>query len=170
MRRILVTLDGSTHSEAILPVVEDLALKTKATLVLFRSAPAPVATAETPASVGPAVMGTGYSGSHDSHAETRSQAIERRKAELVEFLDEKAVALRRQGLDVEIAHAFGDDPADLIVEYACAEAVDLIALATHWHTGLRSLVSHSVAGKVLASGVRPVLLVTPRGMDTGRAF
>jgi len=82
---------------------------------------------------------------------------------LKDYLEEKGKPLHDRGIMVEVAVAvgLGEDVAELIVDYACSHPVDLIAMATHGHTGLRSLTSGSVAGKVLGSGVRPVLMVRP---------
>ena len=161
-RNILVTLDGSTHSEAVLPVVADLAAGGTASVTLF-------AVSEPPSAIGesrvepPAVVGrmTIYP-RVPHHGETRTQAIERRENELREQLDEKAKPLRDRGIEVQVAVALGDDAAEAIIGYARAHPVDLIAMATHGRTGLRSVIFGSVAGKVVGSGVRPVLLVRPR--------
>lgn len=94
-------------------------------------------------------------------AETRGQAIVRRERELKESLEERAKPLRDRGIEVQVEADLGDDAAELIIEYARGHPVDLIVMATHGHTGLRSLIFGSVAAKVLGSGVRPVLMVRP---------
>jgi nucleotide-binding universal stress UspA family protein len=55
---------------------------------------------------------------------------------------------------------FGN-PAERIVSYARRPEIDLIVMATHGRTGLRTVIFGSVAGRVLFSGARPVLLVRP---------
>jgi nucleotide-binding universal stress UspA family protein len=45
--------------------------------------------------------------------------------------------------------------------------MDLIMMATHGHTGLARLAFGSVASRVVASGVCPVLLVRPDKLKQG---
>jgi len=161
-RNILVTLDDSTHSEAVLPVVADLAAGGAAVVTLFAVGAPPSGVGESrvepPAIVGRMIVQPQVT----LHGETRTQAIERRDDELREMLEEKAKPLRDRGIEVQVAVALGDDAAEAIIGYARAHPVDLIAMATHGRTGLRSVIFGSVAGRVLGSGVRPVLLVRPR--------
>ena len=166
-RNILVTLDGSAYSEAILPVVADLAAGSAAVVTLFTADQLPSATVEMPIDV-PVVLRTAgvYTRAAVSprYDETRTQAIERRERELKEYVEEKAKLLRQRGINVHVAVALGDDAGQLIIDYARQHPVDLIAMSSHGHTGLRSLIFGGVAGKVLASGVRPVLMVRPRDL------
>lgn len=48
------------------------------------------------------------------------------------------------------------DPANMIVEYARKNAIDLIMMPTHGHGKFRSLMLGSVAGKVLHDSDRPI--------------
>jgi len=167
-KNILVTLDGSAYSEAVLPVVADLAAESGAEVTLFRVGEPPAATPEAPLQPGlvaPRIAPIRTPQAPPVHyAETREQAIERTEREIREYLKEKARPLRERGIHVQVEVTLGEKAADLIVEYAQGRPVDLIAMATHGHTGLRSLIFGSVAGKVLGSGVRPVLLVRPRDL------
>jgi len=168
LKKILVTLDGSPYSEAVLPVIAELAAETGATVTLYRVGEPPSATTETPPEelLPPVLtrMGGAYArvGSPLRYVETKTQAIERRERELTGYLEEKAKVLRDRGIEVQVAVALGEDAGQLTIDYARDNPMDLIAMATHGRTGLRSLIFGSVAGKVLASGVRPVLLVRPR--------
>ena len=167
LKKILVTLDGSPYSEAVLFAVAELAAETGAVVTFYRVGEPPSATPETPPDVQPPVlprMGALYTPvrTPPRYVETRTQAIERREHELAEYLEEKAKVLRDRGIEVQVAVALGENAGQLIIDYARDNPMDLIAMATHGRTGLRSLIFGSVAGKVLASGVRPVLLVRPR--------
>lgn len=166
LRNILVTLDGSAYSEAVLPTAADLATATRSTITLFTVGQPPVATPQSPLAVEsqpiPATAAIRLPlAARVRYGETRTQAIERRERELEEYLEEKATALRERGIEVQVAVTMSEDASETIIEYARREAVDLIAMATHGHTGLRGLIFGSVAGRVVGSGVRPVLLVRP---------
>ena len=88
------------------------------------------------------------------------QALQRRDDELVAYLEQKAEPLRKLGVEVNTIVQFGN-PAERIVSYARRPEIDLIVMATHGRTGLRTVIFGSVAGRVLFSGARPVLLVRP---------
>ena len=167
-KNILVTLDGSAYAEAVLPVVADLAAESGAEVTLFAVAEAPGATPEAPLQAEPMTPRVAPIRTLEArpihYAETREQAIERTERELREYLKEKAGPLRERGIQVHVGVTLGEKAAGLIVDYAQNHPVDLIAMATHGHTGLRSVIFGSVAGKVLGSGVRPVLLVRPRDL------
>lgn len=51
------------------------------------------------------------------------------------------------------------DPASLIIEYANENQVDLIAMSTHGHTGIRHWLLGSVADKVVNYSMKPIWLV-----------
>jgi nucleotide-binding universal stress UspA family protein len=69
-------------------------------------------------------------------------------------------------MQVHTVVEFGD-PKEVITEYAGRKDIDLVAMATHGHTGLRALIFGSVAGRVVCSGARPVLLVRPSDASKG---
>ena len=166
-RGVLVTLDGSPLSEAVLPVVADLVAGTKAVVTLLTIGELPSATMEARTesaqpyifltSSAPAVR---FATAVPKYVETKTQAIERREEELAAYLGQKAEPLRKLGVEVNTIVQFGN-PAERIVSYARSPEIDLIAMATHGRTGLRTVIFGSVAGRVLYSGVRPVLLVRP---------
>lgn len=161
-KRILVTLDGSTRSEAVLNEVARLAGPGSSITLLTVGEP-PEATVE-PAGL-PVVAGAPAAGAvlktaARRIAEGRGQAIERRENELESYLEQKARPLREKGLVVETRVAFGNPVAE-ILDRARAEDAGLIAMATHGRTGLAQVVFGSVAARVLGSGVRPVFLVRP---------
>lgn len=67
----------------------------------------------------------------------------------------------QDGLDVTPVVVTGRDVAQTIVDYAKEHGADLIAVATHGHTGFRHLVLGSVAEGVVRRSPLPVL-VLPR--------
>ena len=170
-RGVLVTLDGSPLSEAVLPVVATLAAGTDAVVTLLTVGEVPAATIEGPTESAqpftflslPAAAAR-FASTAPRYVETKTQAIERRKEELAAYLDQKAGPLRKLGIRVNTVVQFGN-PAERIVSQAREAGIDLIAMATHGRSGLRTVIFGSVAGRVLYSGVRPVLLVRPGRLD-----
>ena len=164
---ILVTLDGSKLSEAVLPIVAELVAGTGQAVTLMRVGELPGGTLREPIrsvqpyvllNVSPATLR--FATGKPSYVETKTQAIDRREDELKAYLEEKTVALRGRGIKVETVVEFGN-PAEKIIEYARRPEIGMVAMATHGHTGLRTLIFGSVASRVLYSGVRPVIMVRP---------
>ncbi len=170
-RRVLVTLDGSSLSEAILPEAAKLLRGTEAEVHLLIVAEEPRATAVRPESesllVGFPAPGGVVRMKAALTVETKAQASGRATDELRDFLIAEAVPFERVGIRYHTAVRFGD-PAEEIVGYAEKENVDLIMMATHGHTGLARLVFGSVAARAVASGVCPVMLVRPDGLKQGK--
>jgi nucleotide-binding universal stress UspA family protein len=173
--RILVTLDGSKLSEAVLGPAERLARATGAEVHLLiaghsprdlgrgkRGTPDVMVKLPIVGSLPFDTPRTGYYPRMETvPVETREQFISRREHELDEYLAEKAHAF--QGLEVRRVVHLSDDPSEVIVNYAREQAVDFIAMATHGRSGLSRLVQGSVAAQVVQSAVAPVLLVRPSG-------
>jgi nucleotide-binding universal stress UspA family protein len=140
VERILVPLDGSVTGEAAIPQAETLAQALGAELVLFHV-------------VEPF---TGWIGSeafamYPEKEEERSEAA-------VAYLDRVEKELQEKGLStsswVDLGTASGK-----ILEYAEANAIDLIAMSTHGRSGIGRWVFGSVTDKVLHAGDTPVLVV-----------
>jgi len=81
-----------------------------------------------------------------------------------EYLRGEVQSLMERGSPAK-AYVLRGEPAKTIAKSARESRVDLIAMATHGRTGLRTVIFGSVAGRVLYSGVRPVLLVRPGKLD-----
>jgi nucleotide-binding universal stress UspA family protein len=169
-RRVLVTLDGSSFAEAVVPKAAKLLMGTEAEVFLYTVAEEPRATAvrseSEPLTVAAPAPGAVVRMEPASTIETKIQAIDRVTDELTEVLIAQAQPFERVGIRYHTAVGFGD-PAEEIIRYAEKENVDMIMMATHGHTGLARLVFGSVASRVVASGVRPVMLVRPRGLKPG---
>jgi len=162
-KSILVTLDGSSHSEEVLPEVSRLIEGCAATVCLLRVAPVPGTTSakstrERRFVAGPA--GATARLEAPELLESKDQAIERLTEEIHLYLEGKARELRGGGIEVTTMVRFGN-PANEIVRYAAAEGVDLIAMATHGQTSLPRIILGSVAQEVLESRIAPLLLVRP---------
>ncbi len=172
-RGVLVTIDGSRLSETVLTVVADLVAGTGAAVTLLTVGQVPAATVEPPRDtsqpyiyLSPSAPAVRSPLTTPRYVETKTQAIERSAERLKAYLDEKATVLRARGIEVRTTVEFGK-PEDKIIQCARQPEIDLVAMATHGHTGVRTLIFESVAGRVLGSGVRPVILVHPRSRDYG---
>ena len=132
--------DGSQRAAQILPLVEGLALRLGATIVLLRCQ-------EFSSSITPA--GLAFSGSYISDLPTR--------AEVVDALEPQTARLERAGLKVEVQIERGD-VARRILEVTRAAEIDLIALATHGRSGLDRVLFGSVTEHVLRRAPVPVLV------------
>jgi nucleotide-binding universal stress UspA family protein len=137
--RILVPLDGSHTSEAILPVVERLAGPRDLKIALMEVIePIPSAVrAETPLGM--------------------EELISVRQGDAERYLAKVAEPLRNRGLRVEWAVESGR-PAERITAVAAQERADLITMVTHGRSGLGRFFLGSVAEGVLRSAAMPVLL------------
>jgi nucleotide-binding universal stress UspA family protein len=148
---ILVPLDGSELSEAVLPHVQALAAKLGATLLLLRvanvSATIMAATGPDTGMVAPDLI---------------EEVIEDQEDDAKTYLERLGERLKAGGCQVSWQVVEGS-PAPAIVDAARKSSCDLIALATHGRTGLVRTVLGSVADAVVRESHLPVLLIRPAG-------
>ena len=158
MLKVLVAIDGSTHSKAAVDAARVLASSTTA-LRIFRVLPVPHATMQG----GYAEVVWHYPGAPTSPmapvalAETRSQAMDRLRTETAERLEIVGRELRQTGSRVTCGVAFGD-PAEEILNEAAGQGSDLVVVASHGLSGLRELVLGSVAASLIRARRLPVLV------------
>jgi nucleotide-binding universal stress UspA family protein len=140
--RILVPLDGSSRSEAILPGVAWIAGLFGARLFLMSVAGSsfPLASAYLPTSG------------------EESSGPEYRMAEVRSYLSRATADLRNQGVEVEAEAVGGLDAAEGILDHADRIGADLVAMTTRGRGGVARWVLGSVADKVIRAGKVPVLL------------
>ena len=74
-------------------------------------------------------------------------------------LNERLTAEDRAGLHARAVIDVSDSPAEAIVEYARAAAVDLIVMGTHGRRAMAQLLMGSVAERVVRTAPCPVLTV-----------
>lgn len=140
-KKILVPLDSSTRSEAILPHVEELALASQAEVLLLgvvEGIPMPL------------VEGMSVDSSF--------QAYKHQTKELDRYLTTKRDALRQKNIPTEAQVGHGAI-VETIINCAEEQAVDLIAMASHGRTGMSQAFYGSVASAVLHRVQHPLLLV-----------
>jgi nucleotide-binding universal stress UspA family protein len=130
VKRLLVPLDGSSLSEAVLPLAEALAHDTGAELVFLQALRA--------------------QGSLPLEAKAQEDA----EAYLYRTTETRtALGLAARWV------VWYDDPDQAIVDAATVNEVDLIVMATHGRGGLGRLLLGSVAERVVRRAPAPVLLV-----------
>jgi nucleotide-binding universal stress UspA family protein len=134
MRRVLVPLDGSTFSEAILPDARRLA-GPDGELILVREASLPF--------VG-----------RDGMTDAAVLAVEEAEG----YLRNEASALRAEGVNVRTQALMLSNPASAIDEAVRIFRVGMIAIATHGRNPLSRLFRGGVAWRALAHSEVPVLL------------
>lgn len=170
---ILIPLDGSQHSHGILDELKRVFDPAATKVILFTVAePSAVVVGAGAAQdmdplavVGSFAPATVSAVARGSWQEKGEYAYAKANKQLTAYLEKKAAALRDAGFKVESHVAFGS-AAESIIDYARANHVDVIAMSTHGRSGLARFVFGSVAEKVLASGVAPVLMFRPPHLTT----
>lgn len=140
LAKILVPLDGSELSEAVLPVVAGLAGPFDFAIELLRAIE-PI----------PAFVATELSAGHSE------EVLRLKEADAEGYLTKLATPLQARGL--RVAHSVALGPAvDAIVRRARESGAGLIAMTTHGRSGVGRLLLGSVAERVLRAAPVPVLL------------
>ncbi len=165
MHHLLVPLDGSSWSDAIVPTLCQLLDPKQYHVTLLRVAEEPVGVGllPEPQFVDPR-LASNYppTGAWQPaiHPIYDIQVEESERAELEDALHVAAQPLRAAGFTVALVVRFGD-PAEEIVAATKVQCVDLIAMTTHGRTGMRRVLLGSVAEQVMRSAQVPVLLLRP---------
>lgn len=151
LRKVLVPLDGSPLAEQVLPYVETLAKQRDTgavSIVLLRVwEPLVAPGASTPEST------LDWARLVEEHLRKVREVADR-------YLAEVGKRLTDAGLMVKSEVRVGE-PASEIIDYAAANNFDLIAMATHGHSGFTRWSYGNVANNVLHAATVPVLLVRP---------
>ncbi|MBM3142030.1 MAG: universal stress protein [Chloroflexi bacterium] len=145
LRKILLTLDGSHFSEAIIPYVEKLAKGMDSEAALLRV-------------IEPAKLPQLAAYRDRKKYEKDFMAKLEREAE--RYLDKKKTALASKGVKVNSVLLEGK-PVETILQYAEDNSVNLIALTTHGFSGITKWAYGSVASRIIEGSPKPVLLVRP---------
>ena len=170
--KILVTLDGSTFSEAIVPAAAQLAQATGAEVHLLSVVEDPGIRRSWVEAIAMGEAGTGEfmlppgamprypdaARGSDASTETLGEAIH----SATQYLAEVAMQFPAGAKSSAVP---GNDPVAAIAEYAAENGIELIAMSTHGRSGLGRWVYGSNADKLLQSTSYPILLVRPRNGD-----
>jgi nucleotide-binding universal stress UspA family protein len=144
IRRIMVPLDGSLIAERALAQAEELAAVDQGELLLVRV-------------VHESLEGEAETLSDKTVQERRLEA-EKRATHYVRLIEEQ---LATRGLRATSIILTADQPARALLQVAEDHHVDVIAMATHGHTGLSKLFLGSTADKLIRAATAPVLAVMP---------
>jgi nucleotide-binding universal stress UspA family protein len=147
--RLLITVDGSELSHAILPPALDLARLLNADITLLRAV-SPVKY----------IRVEGY----EDPVAVPVEGIGEGEAE--DYVNTLATGLRPKHGRIAVRVVEGQNAASAIAYAAQDEAVDAVALATHGRTGLARLVLGSVAVAVVQDATVPVLLMRPAALHS----
>ena len=142
MAKIMVLLDGSPLAETVLPYVEDLARKLSLEILLVRV-------------VKPLHMF--WMDHYPTSLDEQEKAVE---VEATNYLETTAEKLKAAGLSAQSQLLTGH-PATSIIELARETPHDIIALATHGHSGVMRWAMGSVAEALVRGTGDPVLIVPP---------
>lgn len=164
---VLVPLDGSTFSRAVLDAVRSLFVPERARITLFRVGDAPPHLGAPPTRrtvTSEMILPEPEEATHVWDSQEWESARQRLRDEL----GPPARRLERDGWTVDVATAFGD-PAEEIAAWCTEHRPDLVAMATHGRTGLSRALLGSVAERALRRLDVPVLMVRPEDVRGAEA-
>lgn len=154
-RYILVPLDGSTLSEAILPHAVALARATDSALILLQV----LEPVYEPIFGAPGI-------SEMAEEEQLAQMRDVQLAQMHHYLEDIARQLQGEGLEIHTKVVEGNHPAAHIVWHAEYDTLLLmIAMTTHGRSGVLRWLFGSVAAEVVQVAPSPLLLLRPQESD-----
>ncbi|MFC2063002.1 universal stress protein [Chloroflexota bacterium] len=141
--KVLVPLDGSKESEAVIPYIEELATNREMEVTLLH------------------VVKARYF--DDSYTELK-QLESLKESAAKDYLKKVASQLEQKGIavKVEVKVATNNREAEEIIQLANNTKADLVAMSTHGRSGIGHWAFGSTADRVLGAGNTPLLLVRPR--------
>jgi nucleotide-binding universal stress UspA family protein len=145
LKSVIVPLDGSELAESILPVVEASAKKLDIEVVLFRAYMIPY---------GAYTAGEGFYDPVNLEA-----FLSGLRQESIDYLERKASALRRNGVENVSCVAREGLSADEIIKFARATPDNLIAMCSHGYSGVKRWALGSITETVARHAGDPVLVV-----------
>lgn len=146
-RKILVPLDGSKLAESAIPHVITIAKGCEVgEVVLFRVCEPPVILADYPSNLRP--EWEDHVKQETLHSQQQCQL----------YLSDAEKKLKEAGLNVRTESGLGN-VAEMIVDYAAKNQVDLIIMASHGRSGVLRWAYGSIADKILRSSPVPVMIV-----------
>jgi len=146
-KKILVPLDGSKRAEAILPHVEQLALRYQAKVILLQVIEYQIVT-----------------GIEGAYVPLTDQELDRTVEEVETYLAGIKGEFQEKKIETQTCAIHGQ-VVNEIIKLAAQEAVDLIAMASHGRGGLSRVFYGSVAAGVLQNVDRPLLIIRSRSVE-----
>jgi nucleotide-binding universal stress UspA family protein len=151
LNKVLVPLDGSKESEAVIPYIEDLASRLGAEVTFLQVV---------------AVLYHVYvSGDAPAQVPYTEEEMKPLKASAKSYLEKVSSGLKGKGVTTKHEVRVGGAGHE-IIKLADEINADVVAMSTHGRSGVGRWVFGSVAEKVVRSGNTPVLLVRTPGAGT----
>jgi nucleotide-binding universal stress UspA family protein len=150
LSKILVALDGSKESEAVIPYIEELASKLQAEVILLQ------------------VIAPDYhiyAAGGPEYGVYAEQQIESMKKFARDYLEEIVTGLKQREIAAKAEIMLGT-AAETIINFADQTNASLVAMTTHGRSGVSRWAIGSVAERVLRAGNTPLLLVRSPGAPT----
>jgi len=143
LNKVLVPLDGSKESEAVIPYIEELASKLEAEVVLLR------------------ILEVNY----EIFQASQLEQLESARVAAKDYIEKTAAQLKQRGVaaSTEFREVVVNATAEEIIKLADEIRVDLVAMSTHGRSGVSRWTFGSVADRVLHEGNTPLLLVRTPG-------
>ncbi len=163
---ILVPLDGSELAEKALPYAAALAGPLKATLHLLMVVPTPAGRSGGSFRLAASFLSSIKLPRSETDLELANHPIYKeaemasQEAEAKRMLLPAAEQLQAEGLTVEVGVVFGR-PAGGILNYAKANAIDLIVMCTHGEGGPAPYAYGPTTDRVARRATCPVMLIRP---------
>ena len=152
--KIMVPLDGSELAECVLPHVDGFVKSSQVKTIIFVRVIEPTRYLAASPTASPQFSQT--------MQETAKMAEEEEKLSAEKYL--KGVLSRfKQGEIKYKTDVLVGKVADSLVDYAEANKIDLVLIATHGRSGISRWVRGSIADRVLRSSCAPVLMVRAAG-------
>jgi len=142
IKRILVPLDGSQMSEGSLKIVEAMAARLSAEIVLFQA-------------IEPVRYIPGFETMVPNVVLPSDDEIKRSAAKYLNGIEKP---LKQKGIKTSSVIT-ADAPAEAIIDYADSGSIDLIAMTTHGFSGIKRWVFGSTTEKVLRASTKPILVI-----------
>ena len=149
LRKILLALDGSPLSEAIIPYVEKIAQDLSEVILLRIVEPLKIH------------QSVSFEVAPD-WGKLEKDYMANAEIEVKQYLGEQEKALRDKGVKVSSVWMHGR-PTRTILKYAEDNSVDLIAISTRGYSGVTKWAFGSVASKIIEGSSKPLLLIRPMG-------
>jgi nucleotide-binding universal stress UspA family protein len=146
IKQVMVPLDGSPLAEAALVPAAALARLLGAEVILLQV-------------VEPLIVDTTPLGPHSFGYDAEITAL--RRSEAHDYLKSLAERLGQEGVRATALAVLGPTVAVTILDMARREEVDLMAVATRGHGGIRRLAFGSTADKLVRAAEVPVLVIRP---------
>ena len=164
-RKVLVPLNGSDFGRQIFPIIARFLSPTENDLILLRvgeHVTGLVGTPPRPAGADGMVMSydTVQDAQMAAHPIYASQERDSALAEFIADTKDDVRPLEEAGFDITFDMRFGDRGEE-IVNFANSQNVDMIAMTTHWRTGINRLLFGNTVQSIVPRVKVPLLMLRP---------